>query len=500
MYPHRAEVRGREGWRDRRFLLVLLAGSGFGLALPPFGWWPLAFLAPIVPAYCLDVTRGRAALIGASFGLGYFALHLAWLGQAFHGWFGWLFAIPVTAVAILIPVVVLTASFWLAGRLGSLALLALPFLWVLADWTRSIGPLAFPWGYPGYALAGTPLIQVVDLGGVHLATLLVIGTATLLAHALRYRSSRPLLLASLLIAAAWGYGSWRLSGPARGADGKILSVSIVQGAVDPLDKAVGRADMLERHLALTERAPGDLVVWPETAILSELDRDPRTLARLQRELGNRLLLTGAFRRRGPELYNSAYLLQRGRVLGFSDKMHLVPGGERLLATRLLAGLYEFFYKLAGLHAPQGLSSGRSQVLPAPFGPLGTYISYESAFPDVARAMVRDGAVLLAHLSNDAWFGDTSGPTQHLAMGRVRAIETRRYLIRASNDGVSGVIDPRGRLTSALPRFEAAVLDDEVVLRENRTPYVRFGDWVIYLSAVVLAYLTLRCVRSRAPRR
>lgn len=460
------------------------------LSLPPVGWWPLVFLAPAIPAYWLDREPSRAPLIGASFGLGFFAAHLAWLGQIFHGWFGWLSALPVTTLAILVPVTVLTASFWLAGRFGSLVLLALPFLWILADWARSIGTLAFPWGYPAYALTETPIIQLAEIGGVHLVTLLVVSIATLLALGLRNRSPRPVLLAGLIVAGAWAYGSWRLASATGGTDGKRLSVSIVQGAVDPLSKAVGRADMLQRHLALTEGASGELVAWPETAILTRLNQDSETLARLQRELGPEFLVTGAFRQRGTALYNSAYLIQRGRVLGVSDKKRLVPGGERLPAQRLLGDVYDFFYNLVGLDSPQSLTPGRPRVLPAPFGGLGAYISYESAFPGIARALVRDGAVLLAHLSNDAWFGSTAGPGQHLALGRVRAIETRRYVVRASNDGTSGIIDPWGRLTAALPRYDPGLLDGEVFLRRSMTPYVRFGDWVVYLAAIVVVLLAL----------
>lgn len=490
-------MRRTYGWPTA--LAQLAAGAATAAGLPPFSLWPLALGGLAVSAILLPDRRRawrHGAAHGAAFGLGLYAVHLAWLLTLFDAWFGPIAAVPVTSIVLAVPVATTAAAYGAATAFGRRVRVALPFAWVAADALRAVGPFAFPWGYTGYALAATPMIQIADLGGIHLVSLVVLATAGLLATAARRRRPAPALLALAMLGAAFVYGHARLTRP---PGGRRVSVSIVQGDIDPFDKALGISASLETYVELSRRARGDLVVWPETAVPTVLNLDAASRQAVRRASAGRTLVMGAFEQRGARLFNDAYLWAEGRLTGTSRKRHLVPGGEWLPLEHALPELYGYFYGLVGLGRPSGLSPGRPRVLPSRWGPIGAYISFESAFPDTPRRLVRHGAVLLAHLSNDAWFGRGPGPAQHLATGRVRAIETRRYVLRASNNGTSAIIDDRGRLVEAVPRFTPTVLNGTARLEGGITPYVRYGDWPVWGSLVALALLAVESVLRRGRR-
>ncbi len=194
--------------------------------------------------------------------------------------------------------------------------------------------------------------------------------------------------------------------------------------------------------------------------------------------------------------NSAYSFARTVTSNYA-KIKLVPFGETFPLRQSLRFAYDPLFTAIGL-------SGLLSTLPGTsYDPLtlggvraGTYICYESAFPGVARAMVRDGANLLVNISNDAWFGRTAGAEQHFQMGRVRAIETRRYIARAGNDGITAVVDPLGRVTARFPRGDRAVFRARVALSEVVTPYVRWGDWVPFAGVLTLAVLFLMALKEK----
>jgi apolipoprotein N-acyltransferase len=226
-----------------------------------------------------------------------------------------------------------------------------------------------------------------------------------------------------------------------------------------------------------------LVVWPETAV-------PYVPADVQSWLGGRDLLTGV------SAYDDGYrnrivFYRAGRVVASYDKTVLVPFGERFPWRRELGWLYDFFFKAFGLGQLADTTPGEEL---RPLGPYGAYVCYESVFGRVARGLVRNGAELLVNVSNDAWFGPTFGVRQHFDMGRLRAVETGRWLLRAGNDGITAAIDPYGRVVAELPRGERSWLAAPYSMSSSRTPYVYWGDWPVFLLAALLALL------GRAPRR
>jgi len=488
--PHGAIPRARATTFLTLTVQALVAGVVLALAFLPYPW---AFLAPLPLALLFSLIARttnpqQAFRVGFAGGVGFFAVHLLWLPVSFYALFGPLVVLPM----LLLPP--LLATFWgltaAASRLtGRYTLLALPFAWVVMEYLRNLGVFGFTWGTLGYALLPTPLIQVADLGGVALASLVVTTTAAALA-ALPTGRWQPLLLVGGLLVAGTSYG---LTRPAPSEPDQ--DVLLVQGSVNPLDKAGGRSlDELTLYSDLSRRAlvqdgPVDLVIWPESASPLPIS-DPKVQAVLQSLQAPAIIGAPSYGRDFSIYQNSAYGFSEA-VTGSYAKVKLVPFGESFPLRQSLSFAYDPLFAAIGLSGLLSAVPGTSYES-LTLGDIrgGTYISYESGFPGVARAMVRDGANLLVHISNDAWFGRTAGPLQHFQMGRVRAIETRRYVARASNDGITAVVDPLGRVTARFPRGDRAAFRTRVGLSEVVTPYVRWGEWVPLVSALTMVALFL----------
>lgn len=437
----------------RPFLLGLL----LALTLPPF---PLGFFTPLVLVFLL----GGGFRTGFLAGLGFWGLHLIWLPQSFTQLFGPLGALPF------LPLVLLKAlSFGLLFALTPTPLARVGG-WVALEWLTEQGDLAFPWGFLGYSLVEAPGRVLAAWGGVYLLSLF----ALLVAWGLRERRYWILL--------PWGV-LWLLPLPPEAGPERAL---LVQGNVNPLAKVQGELDQ-EVYLRLTREGLAQypearLVVWPETAVW----QIPEEAKRL---LQGRFLLTG-LNLYGP---NRAVLYQEGRVLGHYDKVRLVPFGERFPFRETLGGVYGFFFRAFGLGELADRMPGDRLI---PLGPYGAMICYESVFPSVARTLAREGARVLVLLTNDAWFGPSFGGRQHFALGRLRAVETGRWLLRVGNDGITASIDPYGRVVAQIPPHQEGYLLAPYSLKEGRTLYVRYGDWAVGVALTL--FLLGLILRMRAP--
>ncbi|HEX2863842.1 MAG TPA: apolipoprotein N-acyltransferase [Deinococcales bacterium] len=496
-------------WHGVSVALPALGAVALGATLAatslPSTWAWLAPL-PLSGVFALLAAPGvgaRAAFFRAFLaGLGFFGVHLAWLPESLGSLFGPAGAVPAALLPLPLALMWGVAGGATRGLTGRLALAALPFAWTLLDGLRSLGPLGFTWGTLGYSFAGTPIVQVADLGGVGLLDLLVTGLAAggaaMLLQALGHSRLdwRWFALAPVAAALSLAYGVTRPQ-PARPDKTALL----VQGSVDPLRRARERqASELVLYDGLTRQGLAraarrgtrvNLVVWPETAAPAspEVTAIARTLDAL-----NVPMVVGAPSLIGSERRNSAFAYDRG-VRGRFDKVKLVPFGEFFPLRKALGFVYGPIFSALGLSGLKGETPGGSPVPLSLSGQnLGVYICYESTFPAVARALVNRGAGVLVNISNDAWFGRGVGAEQHFLMGRVRAIETRRYLLRAGNDGVTAAIDPSGRTLARLPRGARGALIAPYAELRGLTPYTRLGDWPAVASALALALLA-RCGRS-----
>jgi apolipoprotein N-acyltransferase len=391
-------------------------------------------------------------------------------------------------------------------------LAALPLLWTASEFLRSFLFTGFPWALLGYSqYRHLALIQMADVLGVYGISALIAfsGTALFLLTAMltgtrwqgqavgRLPAYGGIAAAALLVAAALGYGSIRIEQIDRlAAAAPGLRTAVVQGNIeqsekwDPAFQAATIEKYLRLSLATRPQAP-ELIVWPESAApFYFLAEGPPTRAVMQgvAAAGTSFLIGApSFELKGQkaDYFNSAYLVAPGEILGKYDKAHLVPFGEYTPFKEYLPFLGKIVEHVGDFKAgPEGhtLALGGRR--------LGIQICYEVIFPELAAGQVRNGAALLITITNDAWYGQTAGPYQHFTLAAMRAVENRRALVRAANTGISGFVDPVGRVFDATPlEVEAAIVRPLPLLRAESV-YTRHGDlfgWAclaLALAAVV----------------
>jgi apolipoprotein N-acyltransferase len=482
-----------------RGFFVVAGGLALAHAFPPTDWAELAWLA-LAPVVVVALRTPPAPAFGWGWlgGFAFFLPLLSWLNFTFRTYSSIpaLLAWGPTALlagycAVWIGAVAASVSA-LSRRLGpGWALAAAPFLLIAAEWGRGHLLGGFPWGALGYSQsARLPVIQIAELGGVYaVGFVLMAGNAAVagcLTLPLR-RGVAVLAAAFVLIAATLAFGSARL---ARMPETAGAVVAIMQPSIEQPLKWDERytARTLDVYFGLTGAlTPGDvaLVVWPETSAPTLLRRDPGLVRALQ-ALAGRVrapILVGSVdvvaEGPPPRIRNTAFLLSERGIEGRYDKMHLVPFGEYVPLPGVIGfvrGWAEFISEME--------PGSRAVVFPGPPAPFGVVICYEGIFPELFREFVRRGARLMINMTNDAWFGRTEGPLQHLAMYSFRAVEHRLSIVRSANTGVSAFIAPTGRIGRRLGLFERGMLVDTVRLSSTETVYTRFGDWLAYLGLAV----------------
>lgn len=479
----------------RPVLLSLLSGALVALSFPRPDLSFLAWIALIPLLTAIEGQSPRAALrLGWLCGLVGYAGLLYWvvIVMTEYG------RLPLVAG---IPLWLLLSS-WLAlfyglaswvtalgERSGIKSALLLPLAWVAADYLRSFLLTGFPWtmlGHSQYRLL--PLIQVADITGVFGITALIV-----LANVVFYRIIRALsgadipypaksaVVLVLTLIATLGYGFYRLNLPQPAT--RPLQVALIQGNIDQSVKwsPAFREATLDIYSSLSrqaaERRQPDLIVWPESAapfFFQENSPASDRIRALARELRTHLLFGSPaleLRNGRPANLNSAFLLgPDGSERGRSDKVHLVPFGEYVPLARLLP----FVSKL--VHGIGDFVPGR-EIRPLMAGdtPLGLLVCYEAIFPELGRAHANSGSRVLVNITNDAWFGRSSAPYQHLSMTAFRAVETRTPLVRAANTGITSIIDQNGHIRGMTSLFREAIMTGEVRPGTAASPYLRLGD-------------------------
>lgn len=476
-----------------RMMAAIAAGGLSVLTLPPFS---ILLFVPVAYATLLVLLRhlpvAKAALVGWAFGLGQFGFGLSWIAESFYVDAERFAALAIPAVTVLsaglaiFPAVAAALFAGVARRRtigGVTACLLFATCWTAAEWLRGHVLTGFPWNLAGYALVDyAALRQPAAWVGSFGLSFLVILVGTLPAPALlaevRPRWSIPLLGVGIVVA-TWSAGMTRLQLEPPGSPG--LDLRIVQGNVPQQEKWVpeNREATLSRYLDLSTRpGPVDILLWPETAFPGFLDEDSVARSRIADALlDGSLLLTGVPDRvstdEGTRFLNTVQAYdQTGRSLTGYAKHHLVPFGEYvpfrgwLPIKRMTEGLGDF------------TAGPGPRTLALPGVPLvAVAICYEIIFPGhVVDNLFRPDWIFNA--TNDAWFGTSIGPEQHLASARMRAVEEGLPVVRAANTGVSAIIDANGGLVARLGTGETGVIDAALPFAHPPTLYARFGDWTL----------------------
>ncbi|SEQ62060.1 apolipoprotein N-acyltransferase [Thalassovita taeanensis] len=502
-----------ERWAARRalrlrLLLAVMFGAVAALGQAPFDLWPVALigLAGLFGLFHTADTPRRAALIGWAGGTGYFALALVWIVEPFMVdavRFGWMapFALLFLATGL--------ALFWgagfalargIGGRAGRQAAAWVGAL-ALAELARSYVFTGFPWALIGHIWVPSAMLQWGAVLGPLGLTLIALAAAVTIWRLFGPRP-RVALVSLVVLAAMFGAGAWRAAtGPApRG----VPVVRLVQ----PNAKQSQKWDpeviptIFRRQIEYTAAgaARPDLIVWPETAVPVLLEYADTTLAVIAEAAAGVPMVLGIQREDGPRLYNSAIVLGKdGQVSGLYDKHHLVPFGEYMPLGDLAAR-----FGVHGLAAAegQGYSAGPGARL-FDLGDLGLalpLICYEAVFAQDVSAAPKRPAFLL-QITNDAWFGQFSGPYQHLAQARLRAVEQGLPMVRVANTGVSAMIDARGRVTASLPLGRAGWIDAPLPAPGAVTIYADTGDSpaaLLSLALLLFAFVQNAAIRARKP--
>lgn len=499
--------------RTARGALALAAGAVIAAGLPPLGAWPLAFIGFPLFLMLLDTVPPGRRLAGFGtgwlFGLGYFAVAFHWIGFAFlveAETYLWMmpFMLGILAGGM--------AAYWglaalLARRLGGSGMaLALAFAGTLAvaEWLRGHLFTGFPWAAPGLLADGMGgLAQVASLIGMTGLSLLIVLWASL-PYVLLATPRRGAVLASfallLLLPALWAWGDWRLAGAGDamrpGVALRIVQPNLPQEEKWREDNARQIFDDLEQMSAVpTPEQPDGIagithVFWPESAVPFLIDESPVAREELKPLLGGRTaLVTGAVRvdRKGegeaPDAHNSIIVFDgTAQVAARYDKWRLVPGGEFLPLAWALEPLgFQQVVETPGSFVPG--PGPRTVTLPGGLR-AGLTVCYEAIFPD-RLVDDADRPDVIVNVTNDGWFGRSTGPWQHFAQARLRAIEQGLPVIRAANTGISAVIDPYGRTLRMLPLMEKGVVDSPLPVALAPPPYARWGDSGLLLLALMV---------------
>jgi apolipoprotein N-acyltransferase len=483
-------------------ILSLIAGGLLTFSFAPFNQFWLGILCPALFLLCLQKADAMQGMLrGLLFGTGLFGTGVSWVYVSIHtyGNAGVILSCFITALLVaflaLFPALLgyLLAKYAKPSKLPGM-LLAFPALWVALEWIRSWLFTGFPWLLLGYSQINSPLsgyATVLSVFGVSLATAFT--SAALIAMWQNKKKARLYLILALF--AIWGAGmalkSVEWSKPA----GPSLSIALVQGDIPQATKwsQYYQDQILNTYQKLNQEALGSqLIFWPEAAIPALPEQVPNFIKQLTQSVkqSNTALMLGIplYNYSTQQYYNAAVVIGNGQ--GVYLKRHLVPFGEYVPLLNVLGPL------LDSLNIPMsGMTPGPDgQALPIMQNiPVAVFICYESAFPEEFRDDMQN-AELIATLSDDSWFGHSLGFYQHEEMDQMRAIETARYIVRATNSGETSVIDTHGKVIAKIPSFQAGVLKSTVVPMGGNTPWMIIGIWP--LLGLILVMLGLFIILSK----
>jgi apolipoprotein N-acyltransferase len=502
---------------------IVLAGVGAALLTLAFpktglGWLAWAALMPLV----LSIRQARPKA-GFFLGFGFGMVHnlglVYWVVFTMHQYGN----IPLYQAVVLLVLLagylsLFPASFaaaltWMRPGPGRLILLA-PALWVGLELIRNRLFTGFPWELLGYSqYEHLRLIQMADMFGVYGLSGLIVFCNCVLAIGIlnwlelpwqdriphRKTTVRAAVALVLVLAATATYGHRRMQAIDRAAaSAEQIRVAVIQGNIDQAQKWDPRFQVLTtvKYRRLSLESPvkeADLIIWPETATPFYFMDNPvltdMVLEGIRTTRAHFIIGSPSYTKGEEQLiyHNSAFLISpQGKTQGKYDKVHLVPFGEYVPLKRFLPFIDKLVAQVGDFKPGR-----QGHTLTWSDRGVGLLICYESIFPELARATVRNGADLLVNITNDAWFGHTSAAFQHFSMAVFRAVENRRFLARAANTGISGFIDANGRILETTDLFKEAAAIRPAALLKVRSLYTRWGDWPLWLLTLSLTALFIR---------
>ena len=478
---------------------LVVAGALQTLTFSPFEYWLLGPLSVLmILLVTVPLASDRLFSAGWFTGLGLFGSGASWvyISISEHG----NTSVPISILLTVLFVAGLALfhglAFWFWGKLAKDSpvrrLLLFPAIWILGDWLRGWLLTGFPWLYLGTAHTDGPLAGFAPLVGVHGLTLwITVSGAAIYAvwWLVSHGRKAPALITLAVALLPWLIGPTLNRVAWTNIDSEPTSFVAMQGNIPQQIKwdPDFLKDQIVTYLGMTENHwDADLILWPETAIPIPQDQAGKIIEHIDAELGETsTLITGipwyGFSDRIEDFTFHNSIMAIGNGDGIYHKQKLVPFGEYVPLQGLLRGLIGFF------DLPMS-SFSRGPEYQAPLMANGQnimpFICYEVAYPDFVAFNSRSADLLLT-ISNDGWFGDSIGPLQHLQIARMRALETGRYMLRGTNNGVTAIIDNRGRITETIPQFERATLVGQVYAASGSTPYMQTGSWPVLTLAVIL---------------
>ena len=502
----------------KTFLLIIISAIFLIISFPKIDQSFFVWFALVPLLFALEgKTPYQSFLIGWLCGFIFYLGLIYWIVVVTKTYGGLIYPLAIFVMLLLVTylsiyfALALSLSRFIEAKTRFTLPLIFPFLWVTMEYIRSFAFSGFPWESLGYALYQSRyLIQCVDITGIYGMSFLIVfinGTIYLLIRGIPYKKVpwKEVVIAGLIMCAALMYGRGRIHEITKiTAASSAISVGLIQGNIDQGIKwnRAFRQEAIAIHQQLSFEALRQdvrLIIWPESStpfyFQSELDYQQAIFDIISDRDAYLLMGSPFFERQqdGRTLnFNSAFLLAPTRkVLGRYDKLHLVPYGEYIplkqffpFINKMVEGIGDF------------MPGNKRTLLQIPESSFGTLICYEIIFPDLTRRFVKDGAQFLVNITNDAWFGMTSAPYQHLSMAVVRAIENRRFIARAANTGISAFIDPTGVIQSSSKLFTASALTGTIGILTLQTFYTKFGDVFACLSLVFTILLITFALSKR----
>lgn len=486
-------------------LVALLSGLIVPLAFAPFSLEPLILVAFAMLALTwLPATSGRAFWRGWLFGLGMFGLGVSWVYVSMNRFGG--MSLPLAGFVTLGFVIFLAVFPALVGylskkmyaaysrRYGIYLFVLIPVLWVMVEWIRSWIFTGFPWLTIGYSQIGMPIAGFAPVLGVLGVSYAAILTAMALLYGIlggktAWHRAAPVIISVWVIGGLLKIVEW--SEPVN----KPIKVSLVQGNISQDLKWLDtkRLPTINLYAELSRKNWGsDLIIWPETAIPGFYHQFKPYIDQMAQEarMNSSELLVGVavYDARKKAYYNAMTSL--GNDEGFYEKKHLVPFGEYLPFKTALADMLDFFEIPMSDFSP---GHEDKPLLNLVGQPVGISICYEDVFGNEVIDALPE-ATFLVNASNDAWFGDSVAPRQHTEIARMRALETGRYLLRATNTGETSVIDHKGRVQSTIPSFQVGVLTDTIQPMSGMSIYAVFGNIPVVVGLLLAMIISLETHR------